>query len=69
MIAQGADIIMPYGAGPHICLGAGMGEAMLLLALATIIREFDLAPTNDEPPRYVFDPSLTLDPAVTLRVR
>lgn len=61
-------VFMPYGAGPHVCLGAGMGEAMLLLATAAIVRHHALAPARpgrEFGPR--FDPSLTLDPGFRLR--
>jgi cytochrome P450 len=60
-------VFMPYGGGPHVCLGAGMGEAMLLLATAGIVHHHRLRPPADAP-RYgaVFDPSLTLDPRATL---
>ncbi|HLT35980.1 MAG TPA: cytochrome P450 [Enhygromyxa sp.] len=55
-------VFMPYGGGPHVCLGAGMGEALLLLATAAIVRHHRLrAP---EPARRwapAFDPSLTID--------
>jgi cytochrome P450 len=64
----------PYGGGPHICLGAGMGEAQLLLTTAMIVREFDIqvvSPRRELKPHY--DPSLTpprnLVLAVTRRCR
>ena len=50
----------PYGGGPHVCLGAGMGEAQLLLTTAVLIREFEvevISPTDRLRPHY--DPSLT----------
>ncbi|WP_181234456.1 cytochrome P450 [Enhygromyxa salina] len=60
-------VFMPYGGGPHVCLGAGMGEAMLLLATAGIVRHHDLVLA--EPGRrwkLSFDPSLTLNAGVQL---
>jgi cytochrome P450 len=60
-------VFMPYGAGPHVCLGAGMGEALLLLATAAIVRHHRLrtpAGALRRPP--AFDPSLTVDPRVRL---
>lgn len=53
-------VFMPYGGGPHVCLGAGMGEAMLLLATAAIIRHHRLR-AGGRRRGPVFDPSLTLD--------
>jgi cytochrome P450 len=60
-------VFMPYGGGPHVCLGAGMGEAMLLLATAGIVRHHDLV-LADPQRRWKpsFDPSLTLDARVQL---
>jgi cytochrome P450 len=64
---QQKHIFMPYGAGPHVCLGAGMGEALLLLATAAIVRHHPLRMPAGAPRRSpVFDPSLTLDPRVLL---
>ncbi len=60
-------VFMPYGAGPHVCLGAGMGEALLLLATAAIVRHHRLkTPAGALRRAPVFDPSLTLDPRVRL---
>jgi cytochrome P450 len=59
-------VFMPYGAGPHICLGAGMGEALLLLATASIVRHHRLRMLTGARRPPVFDPSLTLDPGVRL---
>lgn len=61
-------VFMPYGAGPHVCLGAGMGEAMLMLAAAAIVQHHHLESTTRQAPRYVFDPSLTLHPRARLRI-
>ncbi|MFO7563410.1 MAG: cytochrome P450 [Enhygromyxa sp.] len=55
-------VFMPYGGGPHVCLGAGMGEALLLLATAAIVRHHRLrAPTPARRFGPSFDPSLTID--------
>lgn len=59
-------VFMPYGAGPHVCLGAGMGEALLLLATAAIVRHHRLRVRDGGRRAAVFDPSLTLDPRVRL---
>lgn len=63
-----SHVLAPFGGGPHICLGAGMGEAQLLLTAAVVIREFDLdvaSPTGPLKPCY--DPSYS--PPRTLRFR
>jgi cytochrome P450 len=33
----------PYGLGPRTCLSAGMGEALIMLIVATLLRHVDLA--------------------------
>lgn len=40
----------PFGAGPHVCLGAGFAEVAIAATMATIVREVDLAL---DPPGYV----------------
>lgn len=51
----------PFGAGPHICLGAGMGDALLHTMLASIVRHFQIQLVDVAgPPRVVYDPSLTI---------
>ncbi len=61
-------VFMPYGAGPHVCLGASMGEAMLLLASASILQHHRLRAANHRPVRHTFDPSLSVHPSVRLRM-
>ena len=58
----------PYGGGPHVCLGAGMGEALLVLSTATLLRELCFEPVIPNR-RYgpIYDPSLSLDDAFRLR--
>jgi len=61
-------VFAPYGAGPHICLGAGMGEALLLVGVACLLRHGRLSlvdPNKRQPP--VFDPSLAISGRVALR--
>ena len=58
------NVFMPYGAGPHVCLGAGMGEGILRRLVAEIVCRFDFA--------YLSGPSKgarvhTYDPSLTLR--
>ncbi len=53
-------VMAPFGGGPHVCLGAGMGEAQLQLSVAVLVRNFDmriLSPTGTLRPFY--DPSLS----------
>lgn len=60
-------VFMPYGAGPHVCLGASMGEGMLLLAAASILRHHPFRLERTERAlRRVYDPSLTVHPSLRL---
>lgn len=60
-------VFMPYGAGPHVCLGASMGEGMLLLAAASILRHHPFRLERSERAlRRVYDPSLTVHPSLRL---
>lgn len=66
--SRAKHVFMPYGGGPHVCLGAGMGEALLRLATAAIVRHHDFEPLGEAgPPPITFDPSLTLGEEVVLR--
>lgn len=62
------NVFMPYGVGPHICLGAALGETMLLRLAAHLLRHFDLVLTRVPAGRpYTFDPSLTPHPRLAMR--
>jgi cytochrome P450 len=39
----------PFGLGPHICLGAGMAEVLIMLTMATLLRTVNL---EIDPPDY-----------------
>ena len=43
-------VFAPFGAGPHVCLGAGFAEVAIATTMATIVREVE--PVLD-PPDYV----------------
>lgn len=59
----------PFGAGPHICLGASMGDALLHQMVASIVHQFQIQLVDAErPPRVVFDPSLTISHRHRMRV-
>ena len=51
-------VFAPFGAGPHICLGAGFAEVAIAVTMATIVHEADLAL---DPPDY----QLKISPAPT----
>ena len=51
-------VFAPFGAGPHVCLGAGFAEVAIAATMTTIVREAELAL---DPPDYV----LKISPAPT----
>lgn len=59
----------PFGAGPHICLGASMGDALLHQMVASIVQQFEIELVDAErPPRIIYDPSLTISHRHRIRV-
>ena len=40
----------PFGAGPHVCLGAGFAEVAIAATMATIVRDVEVVL---DPPDYV----------------
>lgn len=64
-IVQGAYI--PFGAGPHTCVGAGFAAVESALILARLTREFDFLPENPDGIRPVA--RLTTRPAEQIHVR
>lgn len=52
---------LPFGAGPHHCIGVHVGTALAATILLAVLRRFDLRPIGPE--------TLPLSPAITLRPR
>lgn len=42
-------IYEPFGLGPHVCLGAGMAEVLIMLTMATLLHEIQF---EIDPPHY-----------------
>ncbi|MCB9659562.1 MAG: cytochrome P450 [Sandaracinaceae bacterium] len=61
------QVFMPYGVGAHICLGAALGEAVLLQIMAHLLRHHALQLTRVPATVHTFDPSLA--PSSKLRMR
>lgn len=62
-------VFNPFGRGPHICLGAGMAESMLLTTAAVLIHKYDIV--ADKPGKHyemIFDPSPTLSANFKVRI-
>jgi cytochrome P450 len=51
---------LPFGAGPHVCIGAGLAITEATLVLAQFIRHFRISRADERPPTPV--PSLSLRP-------
>ena len=65
-----AGAYAPFGAGAHICLGAGLAESQLVLTVATLLHEAEL--TLDPPDyqlRVIAWPATAPDRRFRLRVR
>jgi len=52
---------LPFGAGPHICLGQPFASLEMALILATVISHWRLRPASDAPIEWL--PLVTLQPA------
>jgi len=42
---------MPFGQGPHTCIGAGFAQAEAMLIIASVVRHFDLERADSKPVR------------------
>jgi cytochrome P450 len=51
---------LPFGAGPHVCIGAGLAITEATLVLAQFMRHFCISRVDDPPPTPT--PSLSLRP-------
>ncbi len=55
-----AGVFAPFTLGPHTCLGAGMGEVLLMVTLAAVVDSVELAL---DPPDYQVKQALTPIPS------
>jgi cytochrome P450 len=53
---------IPFGAGPHVCIGNTFAQMEMVLAVTTIVRRFRLVLPPDAPP-------VTIEPYVAIRPR
>ena len=51
---------LPFGAGPHVCIGAGLAITEATLVLAQFMHHFRISRVDDRPPTPM--PSLSLRP-------
>ena len=59
-------VFVPFGAGSHVCLGAGFAEVAIAATMATIVREVELAL---DPPDYILKISPVPTPSPDDRFR
>jgi len=59
-------VFVPFGVGPHVCLGAGFAEVAIAATMATIVSEVELAL---DPPDYVLKISPVPTPSPDDRFR
>ena len=57
---------IPFGAGPHTCIGAGFAQAEAVLIMAEVVRRFDFSRADDSPVRPAA--RLTTRPAQQIRL-
>jgi cytochrome P450 len=53
---------IPFGAGPHVCIGNSFAQMEMVLAVSTVVRRFRLVLPPDSPP-------VTIEPYVAIRPR
>lgn len=53
---------IPFGAGPHVCIGNTFAQMEMVLAVSTVVRRFRLVLPPDSPP-------VTIEPYVAIRPR
>lgn len=58
---------MPFGQGPHTCIGAGFAQAEAMLIIASVVRQFDLTRADANPVRPAA--RLTTRPAQQIYLR
>lgn len=59
---------LPFGAGPHICIGKSLATMEMSLIVPTVLQRFRVELSPDQPP-VVPEPFLSLRPTGGLRVR
>jgi cytochrome P450 len=57
---RGKDKFMPFGAGPRVCVGAAFAVMESMMALATLVRDYEITPDADSYPRPLM--TVTLRP-------
>lgn len=66
---KGKDKFMPFGAGPRVCVGAAFAVMEAMMALATLVRDFEIKPEPDSYPRPVMTVTLRPEGGIHARVK
>lgn len=67
--ASASSAYLPFSLGPRVCVGAAFAQQESLLALATILREFDIAPVPGHDPMPVARLTLRSDIGIRLMLK
>ena len=54
---------LPFGAGPRNCIGTGFAILEVVLVLATMLRDYEVAPGGKFAPKVDAQPVITLRPS------
>jgi cytochrome P450 len=49
---------VPYGVGPHLCLGAGLSQTQIMVTIAALLRMVRVEPDPSSPPPLVGTPTM-----------
>jgi cytochrome P450 len=66
---KGKDKFMPFGAGPRVCVGAAFAVMESMMALATLVRDFEIKPDPECYPRPVMTVTLRPEGGIPASVR
>ena len=68
-LSRGKHKFMPFGAGPRVCVGAAFAVMEAVMALATLVRDFEIRPEEGCYPRPVMTITLHPEGGIPVRVK
>jgi cytochrome P450 len=66
---RGKDKFQPFGAGPRVCVGAAFAVMEAMMALATLVRDYEIKPEAEAYPRPLMTVTLRPEGGIKARVR
>lgn len=66
---RGKDKFMPFGAGPRVCVGAAFAVMEAMMALATLVRDYEINPDENCYPRPLMTVTLRPQGGVPAKVK